>query len=89
MNNPDYTKKSWIWQASHERDGWFSTTKTHRNVAFIVVTGIILFTVWKGNIPPLLPEIIFTYFGISVTGRIADRWTASKKEDAQNAGSGP
>lgn len=65
--------------AAHERDGWASTTKVQRNVAFLVTTIVVLYYVFSSNnIPALLPELLMLYFGIAVGGRIADRWVANK-----------
>jgi hypothetical protein len=70
--------------STHERDGWASTTKVQRTVAFLVTTAIVLFYVFTARaIPALLPELLMLYFGIAVGGRIADRWVETKeKKDA-------
>lgn len=75
------SKRGWWWQAFHERDGWASTTKSQRNIAFTLATVIIAFYVFTNTpIPTGLPELLAMYFGIAVGGRIADRWV-EKKED--------
>jgi hypothetical protein len=69
-----------MWQAFHERDGWASTTKTHRNVAFVVVTFIILLLTWRASIPALMPELLGIYLTLAVAGRGMDRWIEQKKD---------
>lgn len=70
--------------STHEKDGWASTTKVQRSVAFLITTVIVLFYVFSDKmIPTLLPELLMLYFGIAVGGRIADRWVETKeKKDA-------
>ena len=83
-SDPSPPERSWWWMSTHERDGWASTTKTQRSIAFLVTTVIILFYVISDKaIPVLLPELLALYFGIAVGGRIADRWVERKeKKDA-------
>lgn len=78
------SERGWFWQAFHERDGWASTTKSQRNIAFALATVVIVFYVFsKTPIPTGLPELLAMYFGIAVGGRIADRWVETKeKKDA-------
>lgn len=92
MDKPDYSDKSWFWMSVHEKDGWASTTKTQRSIAFIITTFVVVYYVIMGaTIPALLPELLMLYFGIAVGGRIADRWVERKenKDGSSSAGSGP
>lgn len=67
--------------STHERDGWASTTKTQRSIAFVVTSAIVLFFAFGDKaIPPLFPELLGLYFGIAVGGRIADRWVERKEK---------
>ena len=85
MENPEKTtphsNKGWWWMSVHERDGWASTTKTQRSLAFLISTVIVLYYVFTDKaIPVLLPELLMLYFGIAVGGRIADRWVEQKEK---------
>lgn len=71
---------SWYWQATHERDGWFSQSKTQRLIAFALSSFIIMWCVIKSNILPLLPELLGVYLGYAIIGRAASRWIATKED---------
>lgn len=73
----------------HEKDGWASTTKTQRSIAFVITTFIVMYYVIMGaTIPALLPELLMLYFGIAVGGRIADRWVERKENKDGSSSSG-
>lgn len=69
----------WIWQATHEANGWYSQSKTQRLIAFVVSTFIIVYVVIKGNILPLLPELLGVYLAYAVLGRAASRYMSERK----------
>jgi hypothetical protein len=73
--------RSWWWMSTRERDGWASTTKVQRTIAFVITTFVVVFTVINGTIPAGLAELLGIYFGIAVAGRVGDRWIEEKKSE--------
>lgn len=63
----------------HERDGWASTTKLTRFIAFWIVTGIICFVAWKGIIPPGLEGLLAIYGVYAIAQRAVSQWSWTKE----------
>lgn len=79
-----FLAKGFLWQILHERDGWASSTKLTRIIAFFVATFLLLWTVIKGVIPGGLAELTGIYLAYAIGARYFSQ-VAWKKEN-ENVG---
>lgn len=80
-NRIDPETKSWWWMIAHERDGWASTTKITRFIAFWVVTGIIIFVTYTKTVPPGLEGLLAIYGVYAIAQRAASQWSWTKEKN--------
>jgi uncharacterized membrane protein YbjE (DUF340 family) len=80
--------KGWWWQLMHERDGWASLTKVQRFIGFILVSCIIGWSAFKGQVATGLTELILVYLSYIVGARFASQiaWQKENK-DGNSSGS--
>jgi hypothetical protein len=78
----------WWWQVFHERDGWASTTKPQRLIAFVVITGLVIGFAVTQKIPEGMAELAGIYLAYAVGARWASQASFKKGGgDVDNAGS--
>lgn len=102
MNAPDsggipfppskYADRTWLWQMSHERDGWASSTKLQRIAAFLVASFVLIFSVVKGIFPAGMAELTGIYLAYAIGARYFSQSAWNKGQEnvdrSRNIGQG-
>lgn len=87
-----YADRTWFWQMSHERDGWASSTKLQRVVAFLVASFVLIFSVIKGVFPAGMAELVGIYLAYAVGARYFSQSAWNKGQEnvdrSRNSGQG-